>query len=63
MAREEKNWRELCLAIASEQDSEKLADLGQRLLALLENSKPEDSLGAFGIAPDSDAESEFNQQH
>jgi hypothetical protein len=43
MAREEKNWRELCGAIAAEEDSEKLAALAQRLLAVLEHRMSDDS--------------------
>jgi hypothetical protein len=39
MARETRNWRELCWAIINEQDSEKFTELVHRLLVALEERK------------------------
>jgi hypothetical protein len=50
MAQETRNWRELCWAIVNEQDSEKLAELAQRLLAVLEERESEGPLSATNNA-------------
>jgi len=44
MTLEESNWRELCRAIANEQDSEKLANLVQKLIAVLDERKSANAL-------------------
>jgi hypothetical protein len=42
MAQETRNWRDLCWAIINEQNPEKVAELVQRLLVVLEDRKSKD---------------------